>query len=149
MPVTSILLMAAVAIGSPIAAYRINLARQQALDARRMPARELADGALILVGGTLLLTPGFVSDIAGLICVLPFTRPLVRGALVRFLTRRFLAPGTATRSSTASSSSCTGASTCGRRSTPTSRPATSSTTPACRTDAMRPATQPGKKAAED
>jgi len=71
-------------------------ALQQALDARRMPARELADGALILVGGTLLLTPGFVSDIAGLICVLPFTRPLVRGALVRFLTRRFLAPGTAT-----------------------------------------------------
>ena len=69
-------------------------ALQQALDARRMPARELADGALILVGGTLLLTPGFVSDIAGLICVLPFTRPLVRGALVRFLTRRFLAgPG--------------------------------------------------------
>ena len=71
-------------------------ALEQALDARRMPARELADGALILVGGTLLLTPGFVSDIAGLICVLPFTRPLVRGALVRFLTRRFLAPGTAT-----------------------------------------------------
>jgi UPF0716 protein FxsA len=71
-------------------------ALQQALDARRMPARELADGALILVGGTLLLTPGFVSDIAGLICVLPFTRPLVRGALVRFLTRKFLAPGAAT-----------------------------------------------------
>ena len=45
-----------------------------------MPARELADGALILVGGTLLLTPGFVTDIAGLVCVLPFTRPLVRGA---------------------------------------------------------------------
>jgi UPF0716 protein FxsA len=71
-------------------------ALQQALDARRMPARELADGALILVGGTLLLTPGFVSDIAGLICVLPFTRPLVRGAPVRFLTKRFLAPGSAT-----------------------------------------------------
>ena len=72
-------------------------ALQQALDARRMPARELADGALILVGGTLLLTPGFVSDIAGLVCVLPFTRPLVRGALVRFLTRRFLAAGSRLR----------------------------------------------------
>ena len=32
-----------------------------------MPARELADGALILVGGTLLLTPGFVTDIVGLL----------------------------------------------------------------------------------
>lgn len=74
-------------------------ALQQALDARRMPARELADGALILVGGTLLLTPGFVSDIAGLVCVLPFTRPLVRGTLVRFLTRRFLAGRGATAAS--------------------------------------------------
>jgi len=69
-------------------------ALQQALSAGRLPAKELADGALILVGGTLLLTPGFVSDIAGLVCVLPFTRPLVRGVVVRFLTRRFLA-GTA------------------------------------------------------
>ena len=71
-------------------------ALQQALTAGRMPARELADGALILVGGTLLLTPGFVSDIAGLVCVLPFTRPLVRGVLVRFLTRRFVAGTVAT-----------------------------------------------------
>ena len=43
-----------------------------------MPARELADAALILVGGTLLLTPGFVSDVVGLFCVLPFTRPVAR-----------------------------------------------------------------------
>ena len=71
-------------------------ALRDALDGGRMPGTELADGALVLIGGTLMLAPGFVSDIAGLICVLPFTRPLVRGALVRFLTRRFLAPGTAT-----------------------------------------------------
>ena len=56
----------------------------------RMPARELADGALILVGGTLLLTPGFVSDVVGLFCVLPFTRPVARRLLTRFLTRKFL-----------------------------------------------------------
>jgi UPF0716 protein FxsA len=66
----------------------------QALEQRRLPARELADGALILVGGTLLLTPGFVTDIAGLFFVLPFTRPVARTALARFLTRRFLSgPG--------------------------------------------------------
>jgi UPF0716 protein FxsA len=65
-------------------------ALQQALETRRMPARELADGALILVGGTLLLTPGFVSDIAGLFCVLPFTRPVARGVLTRYLTRKLL-----------------------------------------------------------
>jgi UPF0716 protein FxsA len=76
-------------------------ALREALDHGRMPARELADGALILVGGTLLLTPGFVSDAAGLFLVLPFTRPVARGALTRFLTRKFLsgpgAPGFATR----------------------------------------------------
>src|SRR3954463_3932574 len=72
-------------------------ALQQALEGRRMPARELADGALILVGGTLLLTPGFLSDIVGFFCVLPFTRPVARHALSRWLTRKFLdgpgAPG--------------------------------------------------------
>ena len=65
-------------------------ALREALDDRRMPARELADAALILVGGTLLLTPGFVSDVVGLFFVLPFTRPVARLALARFLTRKFL-----------------------------------------------------------
>jgi UPF0716 protein FxsA len=69
-------------------------ALQQALAAHRMPANELADGALILVGGTLLLTPGFLSDILGAFFILPFTRPLARRLLTGYLTRRFLA-GTA------------------------------------------------------
>ena len=69
-------------------------ALREAVDERRMPAHELADGALILVGGTLLLTPGVVSDIAGFVCVLPFTRPGVRSGLTRVLTRKFLSgPG--------------------------------------------------------
>lgn len=61
-----------------------------ALQNYQMPARELADGALILVGGTLLLTPGFVTDIFGFFFVLPFTRPLARRVLARFVTRKFL-----------------------------------------------------------
>jgi UPF0716 protein FxsA len=64
---------------------------REALDEHRMPARELADGALILIGGTLLLTPGFVTDVFGLFCVLPFTRPFARRLLTGFLTRKFLA----------------------------------------------------------
>ncbi|MGQ0630413.1 MAG: FxsA family protein [Sporichthyaceae bacterium] len=52
-----------------------------------MPAKELADGALILVGGTLLLTPGFLTDLVGFFLVLPFTRPLARRALVAGATR--------------------------------------------------------------
>jgi UPF0716 protein FxsA len=70
-------------------------ALRAALTERRMPARELADGALILIGGTLLVTPGFVSDVAGLFCVLPFTRPVARAALTRYLTRRLLTAGSA------------------------------------------------------
>jgi UPF0716 protein FxsA len=65
-------------------------ALQEALRARRMPSRELADGALVLIGGTLLLTPGFVTDAIGLICVLPFTRPLMRGVLTGLITRRLV-----------------------------------------------------------
>ena len=69
-------------------------ALREALEQRKMPARELADAALILVGGTLLLTPGFLSDIVGFFFVLPFTRPVARVALTRFLTRKFLSgPG--------------------------------------------------------
>ena len=61
----------------------------QALDERRFPGKEVADGLLITVGGTLLLTPGFLSDIAGLILLIPPTRALVRGVLARFMKRRF------------------------------------------------------------
>ena len=70
-------------------------ALRQVLAEHRMPAGELADGALILIGGTLLITPGFVTDIAGAFCVLPFTRPYARRLLTRFLTRKFLAGGPA------------------------------------------------------
>jgi UPF0716 protein FxsA len=58
-----------------------------AFDTGRLPTRELADAALVLVGGTLLLTPGFVTDVFGFFFVLPFTRPLARRALA-WLTAR-------------------------------------------------------------
>lgn len=65
-------------------------ALRDALDNHRMPGKELADGALILIGGTLLITPGFVTDIFGAVCILPFTRPLVRRLLSAYVTRRML-----------------------------------------------------------
>ena len=65
-------------------------ALREALAAHRMPAKELADGALILVGGTLLHTPGFLSDVVGAFFILPFTRPLARRVLTGYLTRRFV-----------------------------------------------------------
>lgn len=61
------------------------------LNTGKMPAKELADGALILVGGTLMLSPGFVTDAFGLLLILPFTRPVARRILTRLVTRKLLA----------------------------------------------------------
>jgi UPF0716 protein FxsA len=69
---------------------------RQALESGRMPARELADGALILIGGTLMLTPGFVTDALGILLILPFTRPVARRLLTQVVSRR-LVPGYTTR----------------------------------------------------
>ncbi|MET9273178.1 FxsA family protein [Kribbella sp. NPDC003557] len=63
-------------------------ALQTALETGKLPGRELTDGALVLIGGTLLLTPGFVTDIFGFFFVLPFTRPLARRLVTRFVSSR-------------------------------------------------------------
>jgi UPF0716 protein FxsA len=49
------------------------------------------DGALVLFGGALLLTPGFLSDILGIFLLLPPTRALVRAVLVRRFAGRMVA----------------------------------------------------------
>ena len=59
-----------------------------ALREHRVPAREVADGALVILGGALLLTPGFVTDVLGLALVLPPTRVVVRGAITARIARR-------------------------------------------------------------
>jgi UPF0716 protein FxsA len=64
------------------------LAVQEALAAGRIPDRELVDGALVVAGGTLLLTPGFLSDLLGVFFVLPVTRPIARRAVAWFFARR-------------------------------------------------------------
>ena len=55
----------------------------EAIAAARIPAREVADGALVIFGGALLLTPGFVTDILGAAFLLPPSRAVIRGLLVR------------------------------------------------------------------
>ena len=64
-----------------------------AIGSGRMPARELADGALILVGGTLMISPGFVTDLFGMLLILPFTRPIARRLLARVVAQRLLVAG--------------------------------------------------------
>jgi UPF0716 protein FxsA len=55
-----------------------------------MPATELADGALILIGGTLMVAPGFITDAFGILLILPFTRPVFRRLLAATVARRLL-----------------------------------------------------------
>lgn len=90
---TVLLLIAVSVLGSYLIKHegaRAWEALRVALRTHKMPARELADGALILIGGTLLLTPGFLSDVVGLFFILPLTRPVARRLLTGFVTRRFL-----------------------------------------------------------
>jgi UPF0716 protein FxsA len=54
------------------------------------PTRELADGGLILLGGGLLLTPGFLTDAVGLLLVLPPTRAVARRMLTTYPVRQAL-----------------------------------------------------------
>ncbi|WP_344047712.1 FxsA family protein [Nocardioides panacihumi] len=63
-------------------------ALREALQDGRMPHRELADGALIVLAGALMLSPGFVTDVFGVLLLLPFTRPLGRRVLTALVARR-------------------------------------------------------------
>lgn len=64
---------------------------QAATTAGRMPAREVLDGGLVIFGGALLLTPGFVTDVFGLALLLPPSRAVVRRLLVGAVARRMTA----------------------------------------------------------
>jgi UPF0716 protein FxsA len=61
---------------------------QVALNEGRIPTRELQDGALILLAGALLLTPGFLGDVVGIFLLLPPTRAVARTFLARVLRGR-------------------------------------------------------------
>jgi UPF0716 protein FxsA len=54
---------------------------QRAVESGRMPTDEATDAILVMVGGLLLILPGFLSDVLGLLLVLPFTRPAARRLL--------------------------------------------------------------------
>jgi UPF0716 protein FxsA len=55
---------------------------------RRAPGAELGNAGLIAAGGLLMVLPGFLSDLIGLLCLLPGTRSLVRAALTRLVLAR-------------------------------------------------------------
>jgi len=62
---------------------------QQSLAQGRVPARELVEGLALAFGGALLLTPGFVTDFVGFLCLLPVTRRPLIGWVLRHARFRF------------------------------------------------------------
>jgi len=73
--------------------FRTVIAIRDELAAGRLPAAHFLDGALILAGGILLLTPGFFTDFIGLFFLIPATRKLLKAWLRRWLERKLLQGG--------------------------------------------------------
>lgn len=61
---------------------------QNELAQGRLPAAQLLDGAMVLVGGVLLLTPGFLTDLLGIFFLTPVTRPFIKRLVGSWLQRR-------------------------------------------------------------
>lgn len=68
----------------------------EAMSERRVPHRELLDGVAVVFGGAFLLTPGFITDVVGLLLLIPPTRALFLRVAVRRLGRRFGVRGSGT-----------------------------------------------------
>jgi len=65
----------------------------ESLEQGAMPTDELIEGALVLFGGALLLTPGFLTDLWGLSCLFPITRRGLAIGLKRYFSRRMQRTG--------------------------------------------------------
>jgi len=68
--------------------YRVMAEVQAKMQDGQLPASDLVQGVLIFCGGLLLLTPGFVTDALGLALVLPGTRHIFAGFLLRYFKQK-------------------------------------------------------------
>jgi UPF0716 protein FxsA len=90
---TIMLIIASAALGSFLLKQQ-GLATWQRLQAtisrHETPAYELMEGFLILLGGALLLTPGFITDAVGLMCLLPS----LRQNIIKIVLQNYFSPTT-------------------------------------------------------
>jgi UPF0716 protein FxsA len=61
---------------------------RQTVERGNVPHREVIDGVLVIFGGAFLITPGFISDVVGILFLLPPTRAVFRRLVIRRLGRR-------------------------------------------------------------
>lgn len=55
-----------------------------------LPGRKMVDGVLILIAGTMLITPGILTDIVGLLILFPVTRIFFREKAIKWLKKKLL-----------------------------------------------------------
>ena len=85
------ILVAEAAFGAWLMRHEGNRAWKALMDAfetGKVPSGELADAALVLVGGVLLMVPGFLTDVVGFFFLIPWTRPFARKLIAFFVARR-------------------------------------------------------------
>jgi UPF0716 protein FxsA len=58
------------------------------MQAGRIPHREIVDGVLVIFGGAFLITPGFITDVIGVLLLLPPSRAIIRRSLARNFANR-------------------------------------------------------------
>jgi UPF0716 protein FxsA len=91
-----ILLIAIAFLGAYISKRELKRVWNEAfyqLNRGQMPASTLLDGLCVLVGGILLLFPGFITDIIGLFFLLPFSRPLAKTGIFYLLQKQIAKGG--------------------------------------------------------
>jgi len=62
---------------------------QNKVSSQQLPAKEIVEGVILAIAGAFLLTPGFITDILGFSCLLPFTRKLWLKLLFSWFQLRF------------------------------------------------------------
>lgn len=92
-PASTIVLLLAVSVAGAALLKREGLRAwsrfRSALAVGRIPAEEVVDGSLVLFAGALLLTPGFLTDVLGLVLIVPPTRAVVNRVLRKRVLRAF------------------------------------------------------------
>ncbi|MGZ9583230.1 FxsA family protein [Paenibacillus marinisediminis] len=88
---TLLLILLTGVIGAIIARHEFKQVWQSAnsqMQAGQIPGRTMIDGLCIMIGGIMLLTPGFFSDVIGFTLVFPLTRPIYRHYLLKWIEKK-------------------------------------------------------------
>jgi UPF0716 protein FxsA len=88
---TVLLIVATGVVGAHYArlqGFRVLHRLQQSMEEGRVPTAELVDGAMLLVGGALLITPGFLTDALGFSLIFPPSREIWKRAVLGWLRRK-------------------------------------------------------------